>query len=47
MLPNASHLESVNPIVYGKARAYQDLFKDETGSDVAAVLVHGDASICG
>ena len=32
MLPNASNLEAVNPIVYGNTRAMQDFLKDKTGS---------------
>lgn len=40
--PNASHLESVDPIVEGITRAKQDQKKK-----AAAVLIHGDASLAG
>ncbi|HEX3541422.1 MAG TPA: multifunctional oxoglutarate decarboxylase/oxoglutarate dehydrogenase thiamine pyrophosphate-binding subunit/dihydrolipoyllysine-residue succinyltransferase subunit [Acidimicrobiales bacterium] len=41
---NPSHLEAVDPVVEGMARAYQDL--SGTGS-VLPVLVHGDAAFAG
>jgi 2-oxoglutarate dehydrogenase E1 component len=41
---NPSHLEAVDPVVEGMARAYQDL-KDPRS--VLAVLVHGDAAFAG
>ncbi|MEO0819006.1 MAG: 2-oxoglutarate dehydrogenase E1 component [Pseudomonadota bacterium] len=43
---NPSHLEAVNPVVIGKARAKQDqLGKDRTS--VIPVLLHGDAAFAG
>ena len=43
---NPSHLEAVNPVVLGKARAKQDqLGKDRTS--VIPVLLHGDAAFAG
>lgn len=32
MLPNPSHLETVNPLVYGQVRAIQDYTKDKDSS---------------
>lgn len=42
ILPNPSHLEAVNPLVYGKVKAIQDLKKTACG-----VIIHGDAAISG
>ncbi len=48
LVPNPSHLEAVNPVVLGKARAQQairdDLRKHE---QVLPVLLHGDAAFAG
>ncbi|TDR31085.1 2-oxoglutarate dehydrogenase E1 component [Hydromonas duriensis] len=44
---NPSHLEIVNPVVEGSARARQDRRNDETGSEVLPVQVHGDAAFAG
>ncbi len=44
---NPSHLEAVNPVVMGKARAKQDQHKDESRDKVMALLLHGDAAFCG
>jgi 2-oxoglutarate dehydrogenase E1 component len=48
LMPNPSHLEAVNPVVEGYARAHQT---DRTGADplhepccVLPVLIHGDAA---
>ncbi|ROQ89606.1 2-oxoglutarate dehydrogenase E1 component [Desulfosoma caldarium] len=47
LLPNPSHLESVNPVVEGLARALQDAL-DHRGTDrVLPVLIHGDAAFAG
>ncbi len=43
---NPSHLEAVDPVVEGMARAEGDRFGDPTGA-VLAVLVHGDAAFAG
>jgi 2-oxoglutarate dehydrogenase E1 component len=45
MAPNPSHLEFVNPVVQGMARAANDQL-DKSG-DALAVLIHGDASFPG
>ena len=45
--PNPSHLEAVNPVVLGKARAKQDQRGDKDRSQVMAILMHGDAAFAG
>lgn len=45
--PNPSHLESVDPVVEGLARAKQDLKKDANRTSVIPLLIHGDASLSG
>ena len=55
LMPNPSHLETVDPIVLGKVRAYQvkrdDIGVDENGQSkhkqVLPVLIHGDAAFAG
>jgi len=44
---NPSHLEIVNPVVEGSARARQDRRGDLDGSEVLSVIVHGDAAFAG
>jgi 2-oxoglutarate dehydrogenase E1 component len=44
---NPSHLEAVDPVVEGMARARQDLYPDNGASPVLAMLVHGDAAFAG
>ncbi len=44
---NPSHLEAVNPVVLGKARAKQDQLKDESRTQVLSILLHGDAAFAG
>ena len=44
---NPSHLEAVNPVVLGKARAKQDQHHDAERSAVLPVLLHGDAAFAG
>ncbi len=45
--PNPSHLETVNPVVEGIARAKVDLEYEGDFSKVIPILIHGDASIAG
>ena len=53
--PNASHLESVGPIVEGRARGVQDLLGDASPTGEAGwrrkrvlpVVIHGDAALAG
>ena len=51
LAPNPSHLEIINPVVIGKARAKQQMMADTHQSvdlsSVAAVLLHGDAAFAG
>ncbi|MCX6957894.1 MAG: 2-oxoglutarate dehydrogenase E1 component [Verrucomicrobiae bacterium] len=45
---NPSHLEAVDPVVMGKARAHQRILGDtERRSSVLPVLVHGDGALIG
>ncbi|MFV2053667.1 2-oxoglutarate dehydrogenase E1 component [Aliiroseovarius sp. YM-037] len=44
---NPSHLEAVNPVVIGKARAKQDQLNDTERTQVLPVLLHGDAAFAG
>jgi 2-oxoglutarate dehydrogenase E1 component len=43
--PNPSHLEAVNPVVEGIARAKADQKYERDYSQIAPILIHGDASI--
>ena len=45
--PNPSHLEVVNPVVEGFARARQRLLGDSERRRVLPILMHGDASFVG
>jgi len=48
LLPNPSHLEAVNPVVEGAARAMQDHFEGENADKkILPVLIHGDAAFAG
>jgi len=44
---NPSHLEAVNPVVLGKARAKQDQLGDTDRTQVLPILLHGDAAFAG
>ncbi len=44
---NPSHLEAVNPVVLGKARAKQDQSKDHDRTSCLPILLHGDAAFAG
>ncbi len=44
---NPSHLEAVNAVVIGKARAKQEQLGDEQRTQVLPVLLHGDAAFAG
>ena len=44
---NPSHLEIVDPVVLGKARAKQDQRKDRERTSVLPLLIHGDAAFAG
>ena len=44
---NPSHLEAVNPVVLGQARAKQFFHKDKDRNKVIPILIHGDAAFAG
>ena len=44
---NPSHLEAVDPVVEGRARAKQTRIGDLEGETIAPVLIHGDAAFAG
>lgn len=48
LMPNPSHLEAVNPVVEGAARASQDHYDDEDArKKIVPILMHGDAAFAG
>jgi 2-oxoglutarate dehydrogenase E1 component len=47
LVPNPSHLESVNPVVEGIVRARQDEIPENGEQHVVPVLIHGDAAFAG
>jgi len=48
LVPNPSHLETVDPVVLGKARAQQAIRDDlDKHEQVLPVLIHGDAAFAG
>ena len=47
LVNNPSHLEAVNPVVEGIARARQDLLAENGRACVMPLLVHGDAAFAG
>ena len=47
MASNPSHLESVDPVVEGLARAKEEMIGDAGGDKVLPVLIHGDAAFAG
>lgn len=47
LLPNPSHLESVNPVVLGKVYGQQTLEKDWAKKKTLGILMHGDAAFSG
>jgi 2-oxoglutarate dehydrogenase E1 component len=48
LVPNPSHLEAVDPVVLGKARAQQAIRDDlDDHEQVLPVLIHGDAAFAG
>jgi 2-oxoglutarate dehydrogenase E1 component len=44
---NPSHLESIGPVVLGRARARQDAVGGESEALVLPIIVHGDAAFAG
>jgi 2-oxoglutarate dehydrogenase E1 component len=47
LTPNPSHLEAVDPVVEGRARAKQSLFNDVERTRGIPLLIHGDAAFAG
>jgi 2-oxoglutarate dehydrogenase E1 component len=47
MAPNPSHLESVDPVVQGFARAKADIMYKSDYDKLLPILIHGDAAIAG
>lgn len=47
LTPNPSHLEAVNPVVEGFARAKADTLYNKEYHKVLPILIHGDAAIAG
>ena len=47
ILPNPSHLETVNGLVYGKTKAIQDFENDTDGGKNMGIIIHGDAAHSG
>ncbi|NRB65674.1 MAG: 2-oxoglutarate dehydrogenase E1 component, partial [Saprospiraceae bacterium] len=47
LVPNPSHLESVNPVVEGFARAKADVLYKSDYDKILPILIHGDAAIAG
>jgi 2-oxoglutarate dehydrogenase E1 component len=44
---NPSHLEAVDPVVAGRARAKQMRAGDDRGHSIVPILIHGDAAFAG
>lgn len=47
LMPNPSHLEAVNPVVVGFARAKADVLYASEYDRILPILIHGDASVAG
>lgn len=47
LMPNPSHLEAVDPVVVGFARAKADVLYGSDFDRILPILVHGDASVAG
>jgi 2-oxoglutarate dehydrogenase E1 component len=46
-MPNPSHLEAVDPVVVGFARAKADLISESHFENILPILIHGDSSVAG
>jgi len=47
LCPNPSHLEAVDPVVIGFARAKADVIYESEYDKILPILIHGDASLAG
>ncbi|HXD77717.1 MAG TPA: 2-oxoglutarate dehydrogenase E1 component [Puia sp.] len=47
LMPNPSHLEAVDPVVVGFARAKADVLHESDFDRILPILIHGDASLAG
>jgi 2-oxoglutarate dehydrogenase E1 component len=47
LCPNPSHLEAVDPVVVGFARAKADVLYNSDYDKILPILIHGDASVAG
>ncbi|MBL0883298.1 MAG: 2-oxoglutarate dehydrogenase E1 component, partial [Chitinophagaceae bacterium] len=47
LMPNPSHLEAVDPVVVGFARAKADVLYNSDFDRILPILIHGDASVAG
>jgi len=47
VMPNASHLESVDPVATGFTRCEQDMTGDKDRKKIIGILIHGDAAFSG
>ncbi len=47
LVPNPSHLEAVNPVVEGFARAKADILYNSDYDRILPILIHGDAALAG
>ncbi|MBI1341367.1 MAG: 2-oxoglutarate dehydrogenase E1 component [Terrimonas sp.] len=47
LMPNPSHLEAVDPVVVGFARAKADVIYQSEFDKILPILIHGDASVAG
>ncbi len=47
LMPNPSHLEAVDPVVVGFARAKADVLYKSDFDKILPILIHGDASLAG
>lgn len=47
LVPNPSHLEAVNPVVEGFARAKADVLYQSNFDKILPILIHGDAAVAG
>lgn len=47
IVPNPSHLEAVDPLVYGRVRAIQDSIAENPLKKAVGIIIHGDAAVAG